>query len=122
MRTHRRKHLSYWVVVLLLATLALAACGAKESTQPQKDIIGSWKSGDGTVTLNYTADGMVTSGYASGGLTQTTNPVTAFTDATHVLGVWGLYPDLQPWEVHIRGDQMTVKSKDGKEIKFSRTQ
>lgn len=104
----------------LVFLLGLAACRQKESTEPQKDIIGKWQSQDGTLTLEFTAEDKVHSIYMSGGIGHEIKSDTIFTDDTHIVGVWERSIQVQTWEVHIRGDQMTLIGEDGTQLKFHR--
>ena len=115
------------LVVLIIFSFAIFGCVGGLSENPQEDIIGYWKSTDGSISMEFTSDSKLhmvrvikgNDGAMRGGEAKiTTNTNTVFLDDTHILGSWETY--MQAWEVKIRGNQMTLIAEDGERIKLQR--
>ena len=118
MRHRIFKYDHMWMLILLILVSSLsAACGEKESTDPKKDIVGTWQSEDKTWTLIFTAQDTFTSVHESEGSRVEISGANIFIDSTNQLTSVGNFLGS---EVHIKGDQMTLTSDDEGEVTFTR--
>ncbi len=99
--------------MLLLATtwLVTTGCGSNagnepESTNLKRDIVGSWTCNDGWNVM-VSPDLVVSAQPQSGVGPSTTKATGLFVDDTHVANIWAF--NINVFEVHIRGDKMTLK-------------
>lgn len=106
--------------VLLILVISLSACGAKESSDVKKDIIGKWVSSDEILTLDFTADKKMHSVYSTqNGVSLTTDNNAIWLDDNHLLGTWDA--NMMAWKVRIWDDEMQLKPAKGQTIKMSRS-
>ncbi len=117
------------LVVLLIFSIAIFGCGESLSNNPQEDIIGYWKSMDGSTSMECTRDNKLHvvqvikphgGAMKEGEAKITTNTNLVFLDNSHLVGTWETY--LRVWEVQIRGNHMTLIAEDGERIKFQRVE
>jgi HEAT repeat protein len=95
----------------------------QKSKIPQKDIIGSWKTSNQLITLEFKPNGgFIYQEELKGEKNKIKKKIesdeTPFTDANHLIGVWVIPPKI--YEVRVYTDHLILKDKQGKEIQFLR--
>ncbi len=106
------------LVFVVLVLVAFPGCGGSLSDNPERDIVGSWETNDGSFRLDVTEDGQLNVVSKHGAATSETNSELNFLDETHILGIWEMMPRV--WQVQIRGDNLTLAANDGTKLKLRR--
>lgn len=104
------------LTLIILMSLPILGCGGNLSENPQEEIIGRWKSMDGSLNMEFTRDGKLHVVYIEIGFCREANSDLVFMNDGSLLGVWET--PMRVWEMEISGKNMTLISEDGEEVQL----